>query len=220
MFLKRPTFLLMIISVSMPIFAGGFAPGAQVREKSLILGNDSESGKPVDLASPEFKGNIIVLEWTNPGCPYVQKYYESGAMQALQKKWTGRGVTWLTINSTRSDHPDAKDVKKYTSIDSRSRGLDKKSHATRLIIDEKGIGGLAFAVKTTPHMFVIDRKGLLAYQGAIDDRPTTDPKDLPSADSPNKGARPLVDEVLLSLEKGKVVAKSTTPYGCGVKYAP
>ncbi len=156
----------------------------------------------------EYKGKIVVLEWNNPGCPFVHKHYDSGNMQKLQSYAVGKGVVWLTINSSASGkqgHMDNALAKDY---------IDKeKLTATHYILDPAGKIGKLYGAKTTPHMFVIDAKGNVAYMGAIDDNPTPDPAAVKDA---KNYVRAAIDDLLA----GKPVAvASTQSYGCSVKYA-
>jgi peroxiredoxin len=156
----------------------------------------------------EFKGKVVVLEWWNPECPFVGKHYGSGNMQKLQAEWTAKGVVWLTVNSSaagQQGHVDA----------ARAAALAGERHmgSTAVLLDADGKAGRAYGAKTTPHMFVIDPKGVLVYAGGIDDKPSTDQEDLATAKN-------LVAAALGDLAAGRPVAVSTSqPYGCGVKYA-
>jgi hypothetical protein len=164
------------------------------------------SGTPRALA--EFSGRTVVLEWWNPDCPFVGKHYGSGNMQRLQKEWTGKGVVWLTVNSSGAGHQGHVDGAKAAEL-MRTRG----GSATAVLLDPDGVVGRAYGARTTPHMFVIDAKGTLAYEGAIDDRPSTDQADVAAA-------RSYVGEALAAVTAGRPVpTATTTPYGCGVKYA-
>ena len=162
------------------------------------------AGKPVSLA--EFKGKTVVLEWHNFGCPFVQKHYRSGNMQALQKKY-GAEVVWLAVNSTNRG---ASDYMEPAKIGAELKRFD--AMPTRYLMDEPGSVGMAYGAKTTPHMYVIDPSGRLVYNGAIDDRRTTNPEDV-------KGAKNYVVAALDELKAGKPISTATTaPYGCTVKY--
>lgn len=156
----------------------------------------------------EFAGKIVVLEWTNDGCPFVKKHYESGNMQKLQKKWTEQGVVWLTINSSapgKQGHVDAAGAKAILAK------FDAKP--TAYLFDTDGRVGRLYAAKTTPHMYVIDAKGTLVYMGGIDDKPSADQADVATAHN-------YVDAALAELAAGKPVSQATSrPYGCSVKYA-
>jgi peroxiredoxin len=155
----------------------------------------------------DYKGKFVVLEWHNQGCPYVKKHYESGNMERLQRAWTKKGVVWLTIISS------APGKQGYVTVKDENAYLAKyKAAPTAVILDPKGVIGRLYDAKTTPHMFVINPKGTLVYNGAIDDKESTDTKDIP-------GARNYVAAALSASMAGKPVAVSSTrPYGCGVKY--
>lgn len=169
-----------------------------------FTGTDS-NGKTHKLS--EYRGKFVVLEWTNNGCPYTQKHYESGNMQALQKEWTAKGVVWLTVLSS------APDQQGYMTASQENAYLDKVHAApTAALLDPTGSIGHDYEAKTTPHMFVIDPSGKLIYAGAIDDHPTYDPADI-------KSSKNYVSEALSEGMAGKQVATaSTRPYGCSVKY--
>jgi len=155
-----------------------------------------------------YKGKFVVLEWTNNGCPYTRKHYDSGNMQSLQKQWTARGVVWLTVLSSASGEQG------YMTA-SQENAYISKVHAdpTAAILDPWGTIGHMYAAKTTPHMFVIDPSGKLIYDGAIDDHATTDTSDIPSS-------RNYVSAALTSAMAGQPVATAYTwPYGCSVKYS-
>ena len=147
------------------------------------------SGQPRSLA--EFAGKTVVLEWWNPDCPFVGKHYGSGNMQRLQKEWTGKGVAWLTINSSGAGHQGHVDGAKASEL-MRARS----GSATAVLLDPDGTVGRAYGARTTPHMFVIDPKGVLVYEGAIDDRPSTDQADVAAA-------RSYVGEALSAVTAGR-----------------
>lgn len=163
------------------------------------------NGKAIKLA--DLKGKIVVLEWTNNECPYVKKHYGSGNMQKTQKEATAKGVEWITINSSapgRQGHVSAEDAKKIMS--------DAGGTPSAEILDESGTIGKAYDAKTTPHMFVIDKEGTLAYAGAIDDNPSPKPEDAATAKN-------YVLAALSDIESGNSVETPTSqPYGCAVKY--
>jgi peroxiredoxin len=162
------------------------------------------TGKTHKLA--DFKGKIVVLESYNPDCPYVANHYKSGAMPELQRELTGKGVVWLVVNSTHAKHPS------YRSSEAAQKEWEaQKMGATAWLDDQSGAIGKAYGMKTTPHMFVIDKDGILVYQGAIDDK--ANPKGDPRA------ARNYVREAASKALVGeKVETTDTKPYGCGVKY--
>ena len=109
-------------------------------------------GKAVALA--DFRGKYVVLEWNNPSCPFVQKHYDSGNMQALQKRFTAANVAWLTINSTAMSHPE---FRKPADLSAWMKQRD--GAPTALMLDPDGKVGRAYDARATPHMYVIDPKG-------------------------------------------------------------
>lgn len=163
------------------------------------------SGKPVKLSS--YKGKYVVLEWTNEGCPFVQKHYKSGNMQGLQKEFVGKDVAWITVFSSKSGaqgHVDAEGAKKFQA--------DYKTSATAMVLDESGKVGKLYDAKTTPNMYVVDPTGKLIYSGAIDDTPSADADDIPKSKN-------LVQLALNEAIAGKPVSTPVSkPYGCSVKY--
>ena len=161
-------------------------------------------GHPVNLA--DYKGKTVVLEWHNFGCPFVQKHYRSGNMQGLQKKYA-LDVVWLAVNSTNKDTAD------YTQPAKLSAQLkDFGAAPARYLVDEPGSMGLAYGAKTTPHMYIIDPAGSVVYNGAIDDKRSTNHEDV-------KTAKNYVAAALDEMKAGRPVSvASTTPYGCTVKY--
>src|SRR5436190_4212513 len=163
-------------------------------------------GKSRSLA--EFRGKTVVLEWTNNGCPYVQKHYNSGHMQGLQREATAEGVVWLTIISS------APGFQCYlTPPQAKAWKAKAGAHSSDVLLDPKGTVGRAYAARTTPHMFVIDRTGKLVYMGGIDDQATTDPDSL-------KTAKNYVTAALADVQAGRPVATAVTrPYGCSVQYS-
>jgi peroxiredoxin len=168
-------------------------------------GTDS-NGRTQSLS--QYRGKYVVLEWANQGCPFEQKHYKSGNMEALQKEWTAKGVVWLSIISS------APDQQGYVTPPEENDYLAKMHAApTAAILDPTGSIGHLYDAKTTPHMFVIDPNGKIVYEGAIDDQPTPDPASL-------KSARNYVSEALTESMAGKPVQTPVTrSYGCSVKYA-
>jgi peroxiredoxin len=156
----------------------------------------------------DLRGKVVVLEWTNHDCPYVRKHYESGNMQALQREATGSGVVWLSIISSApgtQGHVTPAQADELTS--------SRKAAPTAVLLDPKGTVGKLYGATNTPHMYVIDKAGTLAYAGAIDDRPTSRKSDVP-------GANNYVRAALQSVAAGEPVKTPVTrAYGCTVKYA-
>lgn len=197
----KKIFLVAAMLVAQSVFAAAPKSG----EPAPAFTGKGADGKTYSLA--DLKGKTVVLEWFNKDCPYVKKYYDSKKMQDLQKEETAKGVVWLTIASSAPGKEGFVNAAAASEIRS-----EKGMNSTAMILDADGKIAKAYMAKTTPHMFVIDKKGLLAYQGAIDDRPSANPKSL-------EGAQNYVAAALMSLEKGEPVkSTSTTPYGCSVKY--
>ena len=163
------------------------------------------SGKAAKLS--DHKGKWVVLEWVNPGCPYVQKHYDSKNMQSLQKEYGGKEVVWLAVNSTKPSHQD---YLKPAALQGWMKEKDGAPRAT--LMDEDGKVGRAYDARTTPHMYIVNPEGKIAYVGAIDDKRSANPADV-------KTAKNYVRVALTEALTGKPVSTaSTTPYGCTVKY--
>lgn len=159
-------------------------------------------GKTHKLA--DYKGKIVVLEAMNMDCPYVKNQYKSGAMPELQAELARQGVVWLVVNSTSRSNPSYRTPEKAKQEASQTK-------AAAWIDDNSGQIGKAYGMRTTPHMFVIDPQGLIAYQGAIDDKA--------SAQGDPRQARNYVREAVQKIKAGeKPDPVETKPYGCGVKY--
>ena len=155
----------------------------------------------------QYKGKYVVLEWFNPECPFVKKHYGSGNMQKLQEEFTGKGVVWLTVDSSASG------LEGYlTAEQANTKMAEWKTKQTALVLDPDGKAGRSYGAKNTPHMFVINPEGKIVYEGAIDSKATPNPSDI--ANSTNY--------VKVALEEsmgGKTVSNANTkPYGCSVKY--
>ncbi len=162
------------------------------------------SGKAVSLA--DFKGKTVVLEWVNPGCPFVKKHY-GGNMQSTQKAAAADGVVWLTVSST---NPSASDYKKPAEL---AAWLQGQGAAGLTVMDDDGKNGKAWGAKTTPHMYIVDGGGKLVYAGAIDSIPSAKVDDIAKATN-------YVSQALGEIKAGQPVSKpSSTPYGCSIKYS-
>jgi peroxiredoxin len=181
------------------------AASASVGQPAPAFKVADTDGKPVALA--DFKGKYVVLEWTNPGCPYVQKHYDSANMQATQKAATAKGVVWLSVDSTARDAAD------YRSPADLAAWLRKHGAAASATLrDNDGVVGRAYGARATPHMYVVDPAGTLIYAGAIDSKPTANPADI-------KAATNYVSQALAESMAGKPVSvPATRAYGCSVKY--
>jgi hypothetical protein len=156
----------------------------------------------------EFTGRTLVLEWTNHGCPYVRKHYDSANMQTLQREATANGVVWLQVISSAPGEQGHLD-----GAGARARVTTDNAAPTATLLDPSGVMGRAYGARTTPHMFIIGGDGRVLYQGAIDDRPSARPASL-------EGANNYVRAALADIAAGRSVQTAqTTPYGCSVKYA-
>lgn len=157
-----------------------------------------------------YRGKTVVLEWTNYDCPFVKKHYDSKNMQNLQKKYSqanNKNVVWFSVNSSAKGKQG-----NYSNKEWVKRMKDHGVASDAVLLDTDGTVGKAYGARTTPHMYIVDPKGVLVYAGAIDDKPTADKKDIATS-------RNHVDAALQELAANKSVSvKSSEPYGCSVKY--
>lgn len=163
------------------------------------------SGKAVKLS--DFRGKFVVLEWTNPECPYVRRHYDSGNMPTLQKEVAAKDVVWLQINSSSQSSGE------FTPPDAMAKWLGAKGAAPKAsLIDQDGKVGRLYGARTTPHMYIVDPQGKLVYAGAIDDKRSAS---LAETKNANNYVRAALGDALA----GKPVSvAATSPYGCSVKY--
>lgn len=162
-------------------------------------------GKTVRLG--DFSGKTVVLEWTNNGCPFVAKHYDSGNMQALQRRHIEAGGVWLVVASSAPGQQGH-----VTSDEARADLKRWTASPSGFLLDPDGVVGRLYDARATPHMVVIDRAGALAYMGAIDDVPSADPRDV-------KTAKNYVAAALDEVAAGKpVTVAATRAYGCSIKY--
>jgi peroxiredoxin len=193
--------ILLLLAVSTWVHAE-----AEIGKPAPAFTLPSCESKSVSLA--DFKGKVVVLEWTNYGCPFVVKHYGSGNMQKLQADATAKGVIWLSICSSAP-----KQQGHATPADALKACTEKNSAATAYLIDESGATGRAYGAKRTPEMYVINADGILVYHGAIDDKKSVDPADIATAKNFVAAA---IEETLA----GKPVSTpETEAYGCSIKYA-
>src|ERR1041385_9085316 len=194
--------VLLTISATAALFATDSpAIGTNAPDFSLT---DSK-GKTQSVS--QYKGKYVVLEWFNPECPFVKKHYGSGNMQKLQEEFTGKGVVWLTIDSSAPGLEG-----NLTADQANAKMADWKTKQTALVLDPDGKAGRSYGAKNTPHMFVINPEGKIVYEGAIDSKATANPADITTATNYVKVA---LDEALA----GKTVTTpNSRPYGCSVKY--
>lgn len=163
------------------------------------------AGKPVSLSA--FRGKHVVLEWVNPGCPYVRKHYGSANMQGTQKEVTAAGVVWLAINSTEQASVD------YLAPAQMAAWMQQQgAAATHTVMDVEGTVGKAYGARTTPHMYIVDPRGMLVYAGGIDSIASSRVDDIKTAvNYVKKGVRE-------ALAGQPISAPTTRPYGCSIKY--
>jgi peroxiredoxin len=190
---------------AMPLALAAESEGPRIGHPAPDFAGVDSDGKPVSLKA--LRGRNVVLEWSNHQCPFVGKHYRSGNMQALQKEAAGEGVVWLTVLSSAPGEQGSVSASEANEL-TRSRGASPAA----VVLDPSGAIGRAYGARTTPHMFVIDRAGILVYMGGIDDKPTTDVADVPAAKN-------YVRLALNAVVAGKPVQDPVTrPYGCSVKY--
>jgi len=194
-----------IVRVGLPLVLMMTAMSARIGEPAPDFTAVDSTGKSQSLHA--YKGKYVVLEWHNQGCPYTRKHYESGNMQRLQKEWTAKGVVWFTVISS------APGTQGYVTPTQENDYLKQMNAVpTAVLMDSGGTLGHLYAAKTTPQMYVIDPNGVLIYNGAIDDHPTSDQADIASSKN-------YVSTALTEALAGKPVTDAATrPYGCSVKY--
>jgi peroxiredoxin len=194
-----------VLLLSLAVAAAPALAAPEVGKAAPDFTGTDTAGKTWSLA--DLKGTPVILEWTNHDCPYVVKHYDSGNMQALQQEATGTGYTWLSVISS------APGKQGHVSPD-KADELTKSRNAapSAVLLDETGSIGKAYGARTTPHMFVIDKDGVLVFMGGIDDKATTDKADI-------EGAENYVRLAMADLAAGNPVGQAVTrPYGCSVKY--
>lgn len=195
-----------ILSISVLVLTLALlAPAAKVGDAAPGFSATDSNGKLHRLS--DYKGKFVVLEWTNSGCPFTRKHYSSGNMQRLQKEWTAKGVVWLTVLSSAPGQQGYK-----TPAEENDYLRQASAAPTAALMDPSGSLGHLYGAKTTPDIFIIDPSGKLIYDGAIDDKPTTDVEDVASAKN-------YVNATLTEAMAGQpIVTANTQPYGCSVKY--
>ena len=188
-----------------PVLAGHPTETAAIGQPAPAWALSDQEGKARTLK--DFQGKYVVLEWFNKDCPFVKKHYGSGNMQKLQKWAKEKEVVWLSVISS------AEGKQGYLTAD-QAKGVmkDLKMNSEAILFDGDGKVGKAYGAKTTPHMYIVNPKGILIYNGGIDDKATPSPGDIDSA-------RNHVKEALTEAMAGKEVSVQTSqPYGCSVKY--
>ena len=200
MLLRRTLFALPLV-----LAAAGAQAAATVGQPAPDITLKDTTGKTVRLS--DFKGKHVVLEWTNPGCPFVRKHYDSGNMPATQKDAASKNVVWLAVNSTEKASGDYLEPAKLTSW-----LKERQSVPTAILMDEEGTAGRAYGARTTPHMYIVNPQGQLIYAGGIDSIASAKADDIPRATN-------YVKTGLAEALAGKRLTASTTrPYGCSIKY--
>ena len=198
---KLSILLTMLLAIPFAAARAEVATGADAPDFELTDIN----GQPHKLS--DFRGKTVVLEWVNHGCPFVVKHYDSGNMPSVQRDAIAGGAVWLSICSSAEGKQGY-----YTAAEWQKINAEKQGAASAILLDPEGTVGRLYGARTTPHMFVIDANGKLVYQGAIDNKPSTDPDDIPSSLNYIRAA-------LDDLAASRAVATPTTkPYGCSVKY--
>jgi peroxiredoxin len=194
-----------IFGAALLALSTGASAALQIGQPAPAFSGVDTAGKTHALS--DYLGKVVVLEWTNHDCPYVRKHYDAGNMQAQQREATEDGVVWLSVISSspgKQGHVSPAKADELTA----SRG----AAPTAVLIDESGDIGRAYKARTTPHMYIIDAEGKLAYMGGIDSIPSARASDIEKATQ-------YVPAALAQLMAGKAADPSITrPYGCSVKY--
>lgn len=205
--LTRRCFPQVLLAAAMLVGTALTAQAApEVNQPAPAFTAATASGKPVSLA--DYKGKVVVLEWTNHDCPFVKKHYGAGNMQKLQKDAAAKGVVWLQVLSSAPGEQGYLQAAAATQ-----KNAERKAQPGVVVLDADGKVGKLYDARTTPHMFVIDPQGVLVYKGGIDSIGSADPSDIAKAEPYTANAIKAV------LAGQKVSMQSTRPYGCSVKYA-
>lgn len=190
---------------------GSLAFPAVLTRQALALPNVGTEAPEIELTDSNgkrtslraFRGAPVVLEWSSPQCPYVRKHYVGGHMQTQQRKAREAGVTWMIINSMapgKNGYVDGLEANAWLD--------EQKAAPAHYLLDPDGNAAAAYEVKVALSMFVVDAAGKLFYSGAIDDKPSANPRDI-------AGAKNYVQAALAALRAGeRMVPASTRPYGC------
>lgn len=190
------------------------ASGSAIAQNAPKIGAPAPAFQAVDAdgkmrSLSEFAGKTVILEWTNHDCPYVKKHYNSATMQTLQKDMAKEGIVWLSVISSpvgEQGHVDGAAAKELS--------VKRDAAPAAILLDPNSKVARAYGATTTPHMYIVDPNGTLAYMGAIDDKPSASAASL-------DGAKSYVRQAVAELKAGKPVSEAATrAYGCAVKYAP
>ena len=201
---RRPIVALTALSPFASLLLHATAQAASVGQVAPDFTLMDTAGQAVKLS--QFKGKPVVLEWNNPGCPFVKKHYQ-GNMQTLQQEVAAQGAVWLAINSTRDDSAD------YLTPAQLGRWMtEQKASPTATLMDEDGKVGQAYAARVTPHMYIVSAQGVLVYAGGIDSIASARVDDIPKATN-------YVRQAMAEIKAGKPVSVANSrAYGCSVKY--
>ena len=191
--------------IILALYSCGSGAALRIGEPAPTFEGIDSSGKVQRLA--DYRGKIVVLEWTNHDCPFVRKHYSAGNMQNQQRQAATQGVIWLSVISSA---PGKQGHVSPGEADELTRNRNAQPHA--VILDTEGKIGRSYNAKTTPHMYIIDAAGKLVYMGGIDSITSSNPDDIPPATQ-------YVRVALQEMAAGKPVSSAVTkPYGCSVKY--
>lgn len=197
----KKTVILSILTLFSALWAAAAVDNGETAPGFTLM---DVNGDPVSLS--DYDGKTVVLEWVNPGCPFVRKFYDNGEMGEFQEKAAEMDVVWLSINSTNPDHRD------YLTSEASADWASDHGHAATWLMDEDGTVGQAYGARTTPHMFIISPAGKVVYQGAIDSIRDANPESIDKATN-------YVMEALKAMASDEGIAETRTrPYGCSVKY--
>lgn len=206
---RQPSSILTLFSAAIVLLVPLSALAQETRTTGVEIGKTVPDFALTDLTGKihklsDYRGKVVVLEWTNPNCPFVVRVYRDGIMTGVQKQAKDNGVVWLTINSTNPAHKDYETPEELAKIYSNWKAV-----YTAFLMDPEGKVGKMYDAKTTPHMYVIGKDGTLLYNGAIDDDPRGDKKEKQN----------YVRACLNEIAEGKPITTALTkPYGCTVKY--
>jgi peroxiredoxin len=207
--LSRQSFIAGLALAGLSLSAGSvLAQGAaKIGQPAPAFQAVDADGKTRNLS--EFAGKTVILEWTNADCPYVRKHYNSATMQTLQKDMAKEGIVWLSVVSSPVGEQGY-----VEGIAAKELTTKRDAAPAAVLLDPNSKVARAYGATTTPHMYIVDPKGTLAYMGAIDDKPSSNPASL-------NGAKSYVRQAVAELKAGKPVSEAATKsYGCAVKYAP
>lgn len=179
---------------------------AEIGQAAPAFSAQGADGKTINLA--DYKGKTVVLEWTNHDCPFVKKHYESGNIPSLQKDAAAKGIVWLQVISSAAGEQGQVDGPTAIKLNS-----SRSSQPAGTVLDPQGTLGKLYGAQTTPHIFIIDAQGKLAYKGGIDSIASSNKADIAKAD------KYVVNALTAITSNQKVAQASTRPYGCSVKYA-